>query len=151
MMSAAVYGRAQRAAQRGFTLIEILVVITILAILGALIVPKIMDRPNDARVVAAKQDIRSTVQALKLYKLDNGRYPTTEQGLKALVEKPTSQPTPNNWKTGGYLEKLPKDPWGNDYVYLNPGLHGEIDVMSYGADGQSGGENYDADIGSWQQ
>ncbi|KPC55125.1 Type II secretion system protein G precursor [Amantichitinum ursilacus] len=150
-MSAAVYGRAQRAAQRGFTLIEILVVITILAILGALIVPKIMDRPNDARVVAAKQDIRSTVQALKLYKLDNGRYPTTEQGLKALVEKPTSQPTPNNWKTGGYLEKLPKDPWGNDYVYLNPGLHGEIDVMSYGADGQSGGENYDADIGSWQQ
>src|ERR1700759_5440344 len=100
MMSAAVYGRAQRAAQRGFTLIEILVVITILAILGALIVPKIMDRPNDARVVAAKQDIRSTVQALKLYKLDNGRYPTTEQGLKALVEKPTSQPTPNHWKTG---------------------------------------------------
>ncbi|GAB7128105.1 type II secretion system major pseudopilin GspG [Silvimonas sp. JCM 19000] len=150
-MSAAVYGRAQRAVQRGFTLIEILVVITILAILGALIVPKIMDRPNDARVVAAKQDIRSVVQALKLYKLDNGRYPTTEQGLKALVEKPTTEPNANNWKTGGYLEKLPKDPWGNDYVYLNPGLHGEIDVMSYGADGQSGGENYDADIGSWQQ
>ena len=150
-MSAAVYGRARRAAQRGFTLIEILVVITILAILGALIVPKIMDRPNDARVVAAKQDIRSAIQALKLYKLDNGRYPTTEQGLKALVEKPTSQPSPNNWKTGGYLEKLPKDPWGNEYVYLNPGLHGEIDVMSYGADGQSGGEAYDADIGSWQE
>ncbi|WP_035060758.1 type II secretion system major pseudopilin GspG [Andreprevotia chitinilytica] len=136
--------------QTGFTLIEILVVITILAILGALIVPKIMDRPNDARVVAAKQDIRSVVQALKLYKLDNGRYPTTEQGIKALVEKPNSPPVPGNWKTGGYLEKLPKDPWGNDYIYLNPGLHGEIDVMSYGADGQAGGEGYDADIGSWQ-
>ncbi|GGP19468.1 type II secretion system major pseudopilin GspG [Silvimonas iriomotensis] len=150
-MFAAASRRAAGAAQRGFTLIEILVVITILAILGALIVPKIMDRPNDARVVAAKQDIRSVVQALKLYKLDNGRYPTTEQGLKALVEKPTATPAPTNWKTGGYLEKLPKDPWGNDYVYLNPGLHGEIDVMSYGADGQSGGEGYDADIGSWQQ
>ncbi|MDR3428587.1 MULTISPECIES: type II secretion system major pseudopilin GspG [Silvimonas] len=150
-MFAAASRRAAGAAQRGFTLIEILVVITILAILGALIVPKIMDRPNDARVVAAKQDIRSVVQALKLYKLDNGRYPTTEQGLKALVEKPTASPAPANWKNGGYLEKLPKDPWGNDYIYLNPGLHGEIDVMSYGADGQAGGENYDADIGSWQQ
>ncbi|GGP27573.1 type II secretion system major pseudopilin GspG [Silvimonas amylolytica] len=150
-MFAAASRRAAGAAQRGFTLIEILVVITILAILGALIVPKIMDRPNDARVVAAKQDIRSVIQALKLYKLDNGRYPTTEQGLKALVEKPSATPAPTNWKTGGYLEKLPKDPWGNDYVYLNPGLHGEIDVMSYGADGQSGGEGYDADIGSWQQ
>ena len=149
-MFAAASRRAAGAAQRGFTLIEILVVITILAILGALIVPKIMDRPNDARVVAAKQDIRSVVQALKLYKLDNGRYPTTEQGLKALVEKPSGTPAPVNWKTGGYLEKLPKDPWGNDYVYLNPGLHGEIDVMSYGADGQAGGEGYDADIGSWQ-
>ncbi|KAF0814302.1 Type II secretion system protein G [Andreprevotia sp. IGB-42] len=135
--------------QRGFTLIEILVVITILAILGALIVPKIMDRPNDARVTAAKQDIGSVMQALKLYKLDNGRYPTTEQGLKALVVKPGNPPVPGNWKTGGYLEKLPKDPWGNDYLFLNPGLKGEIDVMSYGADGQQGGEGYDADLGSW--
>ncbi|BCL75630.1 type II secretion system protein GspG [Jeongeupia sp. HS-3] len=140
----------QGRAQRGFTLIEILVVITILAILGALIVPKIMDRPNEARVVAAKQDIRSVVQALKLYKLDNGRYPTTEQGLKALTEKPSQPPVPMNWKTGGYLEKLPKDPWGGDYLYLNPGLKGEIDVMSYGADGTQGGEGYDADVGSWQ-
>ncbi|SMC25783.1 general secretion pathway protein G [Andreprevotia lacus DSM 23236] len=135
--------------QRGFTLIEILVVITILAILGALIVPKIMDRPNDARVTAAKQDIGSVMQALKLYKLDNGRFPTTEQGLNALVQKPSSPPVPGNWKNGGYLEKLPKDPWGKDYIYLNPGLHGEIDVMSYGADGQAGGEGYDADLGSW--
>ncbi|MDW5415729.1 MULTISPECIES: type II secretion system major pseudopilin GspG [unclassified Iodobacter] len=135
--------------QSGFTLIEILVVITILAILGALVVPKIMNRPNEARVVAAKQDIRSIVQALKLYKLDNGRYPSTEQGLKALVEKPSAAPLPNNWKTGGYLEKLPKDPWGGDYLFLSPGIKGEIDVMSYGADGQQGGEGTDADIGSW--
>jgi general secretion pathway protein G len=134
---------------KGFTLIEILVVITILAILGALVVPKIMNRPNEARVVAAKQDIRSIVQALKLYKLDNGRYPSTEQGLKALIEKPSAAPVPNNWKTGGYLEKLPKDPWGGDYLFLSPGLKGEIDVMSYGADGQQGGEGTDADIGSW--
>jgi general secretion pathway protein G len=134
---------------RGFTLIEILVVVSILAILGALIVPKIMDRPNEARVVAAKQDIASLVGALKLYKLDNGRYPSQDQGLKALVEKPGGDPAPANWKKGGYLERLPKDPWGGDYLYLNPGLNGEIDVMSYGADGQTGGEDYDADIGNW--
>ncbi len=124
---------------RGFTLIEILVVVSILAILGALIVPKIMDRPNEARVVAAKLDIGTL----------DGRYPSTEQGLKALLEKPASEPVPANWKSGGYLEKAPKDPWGHDYIYLNPGLKGEIDVMSYGADGQQGGEGYDADIGSW--
>lgn len=134
---------------RGFTLIEILVVVSILAILGALIVPKIMDRPNEARVVAAKHDIAAIVAALKLYKLDNGRYPTTEQSLKALMQKPSSEPVPTNWKPGGYLEKTPKDPWGSDYLYLNPGLKGEIDVMSYGADGRPGGENFDADIGSW--
>lgn len=134
---------------KGFTLIEILVVVSILAILGALVVPKIMDRPNDARVVAAKQDIGTIVAALKLYKLDNGRYPTTDQTLKALIEKPSSDPAPANWKAGGYLEKMPKDPWGHDYLYLNPGIKGEIDVMSYGADGQQGGEGFDADIGSW--
>ena len=133
----------------GFTLIEILVVVTILAILGALVVPKIMDRPNDARVVAAKHDLDTLVAALKLYKLDNGRYPTTDQGLKALVEKPSSDPLPANWKQGGYLEKMPKDPWGHDYLYLNPGIKGEIDVMSYGADGQEGGEGFGADLGSW--
>ena len=134
---------------RGFTLIEILVVVSILAILGALIVPKIMDRPNEARVVAAKHDIAAIVAALKLYKLDNGRYPTTEQGLKALMQKPSSEPLPGNWKTGGYLEKAPKDPWGNDYLYLNPGFKGEIDVISYGADGKQGGEGFESDIGSW--
>ena len=135
--------------QQGFTLIEILVVVSILAILGALVVPKIMDRPNEARVVAAKHDISAVVAALKIYKLDNGRYPSTEQGLRALVEKPSSDPVPNNWKSGGYLEKIPKDPWGHEYLYLNPGIHQEIDVMSYGADGQQGGENFDADLGSW--
>ena len=139
----------KRYMQRGFTLIEILVVVSILAILGALIVPKIMDRPNEARIVAAKHDIGSVVAALKLYKLDNGRYPTTDQGLQALVEKPTSDPVPANWKGGGYLEKMPKDPWGHDYLYLNPGIKREIDVMSYGADGQQGGEGFDADLGSW--
>ena len=133
----------------GFTLIEILVVVTILAILGALVVHKIMDRPNDARVVTAKHDLGTLVAALKLYKLDNGRYPTTDQGLKALVEKPSSDPLPANWKQGGYLEKMPKDPWGHDYLYLNPGIKGEIDVMSYGADGQEGGEGFGADLGSW--
>ena len=133
----------------GFTLIEILVVVSILAILGALVVPKIIDRPNEARIIAAKQDIGTIIAALKLYKLDSGRYPTTEQGLKALVEKPATAPVPANWKTGGYLEKSPRDPWGHDYMYLNPGIKGEIDVMSYGADGQTGGEGFDADIGSW--
>ena len=135
--------------QRGFTLIEILVVVSILAILGELVVPKIMDRPNEARVVAAKHDIAAIVAALKIYKLDNGRYPSTEQGLRALIEKPSSDPVPGNWKQGGYLEKMPKDPWGQEYLYPNPGIHQEIDVMSYGADGQQGGENFDADLGSW--
>jgi general secretion pathway protein G len=133
---------------QGFTLIEILVVVSILAILGALIVPKIMDRPSEARVVAAKQDIGALVSALKLYKLDNGRYPAQDQGLQALITKPSADQAPN-WKSGGYLDRLPKDPWGHDYIYLNPGLHGEIDIMSYGADGQQGGEGFDADVGSW--
>lgn len=134
---------------KGFTLIEILVVVSILAILGALIVPKIMDRPSEAKIVAAKQDINSIVAAMKLYKLDNGRYPTQGQGLQALVTKPSGEQVPANWKNGGYLERLPKDPWGNEYLFLNPGLNGDIDVMSYGADGQSGGEGFDADIGNW--
>lgn len=134
---------------KGFTLIELMVVLVILGVLAAMIAPKIMDRPDEARIVAAKADIATLVQALKLYRLDNIRYPSTEQGLQALVTKPGLEPLPNNWKSGGYLEKLPKDPWGNAYVYLNPGRHGEIDVISLGADGQTGGENRDADIGSW--
>lgn len=135
--------------QRGFTLIEIMVVIVILGVLAALVVPKIMSRPDEARVVAAKHDISAIGQALKLYKLDNGSYPTTEQGLKALIAKPSVAPVPNNWKTGGYLDKLPQDPWGRDYQYLSPGVKGEIDVFSFGADGAVGGEGTDADIGSW--
>jgi len=138
-----------RARIRAFTLIEVMVVVAILAVLAALIVPKVMSRPDEARVVAARQDIASLLQALKLYRLDNLRYPTTEQGLAALVTRPTLPPVPPNWKPGGYLERLPRDPWGNAYQYLNPGLRGEIDVFSFGADGVAGGEGFDADIGSW--
>jgi general secretion pathway protein G len=132
----------------GFTLIEVMIVIVILGVLAALIVPKIMGRPDEARVVAARQDIATVMQALKLYRLDNRRYPTQDQGLAALVVKPATDPVPDNWKS--YIEKLPSDPWGNPYQYLNPGLHGEIDVFSYGGDGKPGGEGVDADIGSWQ-
>lgn len=133
----------------GFTLIEIMVVIVIIAILAAMVVPKVMSRPDEARVVAAKQDIAALMQALKLYRLDNKRYPTSEQGLQALVAKPMLAPIPDNWKGGGYVEKLPADPWGHPYQYLNPGLHGEIDVFSLGADSAPGGEGFDADIGNW--
>ena len=136
-------------ALRGFTLIEMMVVIVIMGVLAALIVPKVMNRPDEARIVAAKQDIAALSQALKLYRLDNRRYPTTEQGLQALVQKPTIAPIPDNWKTGGYLERLPKDPWGAPYQYLAPGVHGEIDVFSFGGDGQAGGEGSDADVGNW--
>jgi general secretion pathway protein G len=138
-----------RARIGAFTLIEVMVVVAILAVLAALIVPKIMSRPDEARVVAARQDISSILQALKLYRLDNLRYPSTEQGLAALVARPTLPPVPQNWKAGGYLERLPRDPWGHPYQYLNPGLRGEIDVFSFGADGAAGGEGFDADIGSW--
>jgi general secretion pathway protein G len=133
----------------GFTLIEVLVVVVILSILAALIVPKIMDRPDEARVVAAKSDIRAVTSALKLYRLDNGVYPSTEQGLQALAKKPETGEIPRNWKSSGYLDRLPKDPWKNEYQYLNPGLHGDIDIFSLGADGQPGGEGVNADIGSW--
>jgi general secretion pathway protein G len=134
---------------RGFTLIEIMVVIVILGILAALVVPRVLDRPDEARVVAARNDVAAIAQALKLYRLDNQRYPTTEQGLAALVSRPTVPPVPPNWKPNGYLERLPKDPWGHPYQYLNPGLRGEIDVFSLGADGQPGGTGIDAEVGSW--
>ena len=137
------------AASRGFTLIEIMVVVVIMGILAALVVPKLMGRTDDARIIAARQDIATVMQGLKLYKLDNQRYPTTEQGLQALITKPTTGPGANGWKTGGYLDKLPKDPWGNPYQYLSPGIKGDVDVFSLGADGQPGGTGNDADIGSW--
>jgi general secretion pathway protein G len=139
-----------RSLQRGFTLIEVMVVVVILGILAMLIVPKIMDRPDEARMVAAKNDIRAIVSALKMYRLDNVNYPTTDQGIYALVQKPETGTIPARWRAGGYLEHLPKDPWGNEYQYLNPGVQGEIDVFSLGADGQPGGEGKNADIGSWQ-
>jgi len=133
----------------GFTLLEVLVVVAILGILAALVVPRIMDRPDEAKRFAAKADVGALVQALKLYRLDNGFYPSTDQGLQALVTRPTTQPTPSNWKQGGYLERLPKDPWGGDYQYLSPGVHGEIDVLSFGPDRARGGEGNNADIGNW--
>ncbi|MFC3907602.1 GspG family T2SS major pseudopilin variant LspG [Legionella dresdenensis] len=133
--------------QKGFSLIEIMVVVVILGILASIVVPKIISRPDEARAVKAKQDVLAIQNALDLYKLDNGFYPSTDQGLMALVEKPDSTPTPHNWKQ--YLKSLPKDPWGRDYLYLNPGEHGETDVFTLGADGQTGGNGIDAEIGNW--
>ena len=133
----------------GFTLIEIMVVVVIMGILAALLVPKLVGRTDDARIIAAKLDIATVMQALKLYKLDNQRYPTTEQGLQALITKPTVGPAADGWKSGGYLDKLPKDPWSHPYQFLSPGINGEIDVFTLGADGQPGGVGNDADIGSW--
>lgn len=138
----------RRSLHKGFTLIELMVVLVIIGVLAALIVPNVLDRADDARVTAARTDISNVMQSLKLYYLDNQRYPTTEQGLQALVVRPTSGPIPANWKP--YLDKLPNDPWGRPYLYMNPGIKGAIDVMSMGADGQSGGEGKDADLGSWQ-
>jgi general secretion pathway protein G len=140
----------QRLRQRGFTLVEIMVVVVIIGILGALVVPKLLGRTGESRVTAAKVDIATLMQAMKLYKLDNQRYPTTEQGLQSLISKPTTGPAANGWKAGGYVEKLPKDPWGNSYQYLSPGIKGEIDIFSFGADGQPGGTGEDADVGSWE-
>jgi general secretion pathway protein G len=136
---------------RGFTLIELMVVIVILGILAGLIVPRIMGRPEEARRMKAKVQIESIETALKLYKLDNGSYPSTEQGLQALVEAPTVGVLPRAWREGGYLEKgrVPVDPWGNEFVYLNPGLHGDFDLSSYGPDGQAGGDGEDMDVNNW--
>jgi len=132
----------------GFTLIELMVVLVIIGVLAALIVPNVLDRADDARVTAARTDVNNLMQALKMYRLDNQRYPTAEQGLRALVVRPATGPAAPNWRP--YLDKLPGDPWNQPYQYLNPGVHGEVDVLSFGADGKPGGEGRDVDIGSWQ-
>lgn len=139
--------RQPSSTQQGFSLIEIMVVVVIMGIMAALIVPNLLDRPDQARAVAARQDIGTIMQALKLYRLDNGRYPSAGQGLQALRQRPDVEPTPANWRV--YMDRLPDDPWGKPYQYLNPGVHGEIDVFTLGADGAPGGEGRDADIGSW--
>jgi general secretion pathway protein G len=133
---------------RGFTLLELMVVVVIIGVLAALIAPAVLERAEQAKVTAARTDVSNLMNALKLYRLDNGRYPSSDQGLDALVTKPTTGTIPGNWKP--YLDKLPADPWQHPYQYANPGVHGEIDVFSFGADGQPGGEGNDADIGSWQ-
>ncbi len=143
-----LWAHGVRSMARGFTLIELMVVLVIIGVLAALIVPNVLDRADDARSAAAKTDVNNLMQALKLYKLDNQRYPTAAQGLQALLAKPSAGPAPINWRP--YLDKLPADPWGLPYHYLNPGIKGEIDVLSFGADGQAGGEGKNADIGSWQ-
>ncbi|MBI5048569.1 MAG: type II secretion system major pseudopilin GspG [Deltaproteobacteria bacterium] len=137
--------------RRGFTLIELMVVIVILGILAAIIGPRILGRADEAKVTEAKVQIKNLEIAIKMYKLDNGQYPSTEQGLMALVEKPAAGIIPKSWRDGGYLEKrkVPLDPWGKEYVYISPGLHGDYDLFSYGADGIRGGEKFDADIGNW--
>lgn len=141
-------GAPRPAHRRGFTLIELMVVLVIIGVLAALIVPNVLNRADDARVTAARTDVNNLVQALKLYRLDNQRYPSAEQGLQSLVQKPTTGTIPPNWKP--YLDKLPNDPWGKPYQYANPGVKGDIDVFSYGADGVVGGEGNNAEIGSWQ-
>ena len=144
-----VLGHNKYHKQAGFTLIEIMIVVVILGILASIVVPNIMDSPNEARIVKAKQDIRTLEGALNLYKLDNFNYPTTDQGLDALVNKPAGEPEAKNWKKKGYMKKIPEDPWGNEYLFLSPGANSEIDIFSYGADGRNGGEEAAEDIGNW--
>lgn len=142
--------QAYRAKQRGFTLIEVMVVVVILGILAALVVPQVMSRPDQAKVTVAKGDIKAIAAALDMYKLDNFSYPSTQQGLEALVSRPSGSPQPRNWNADGYLKRLPKDPWGNEYQYLAPGTKGPYDLFSYGADGKPGGSELNADIGNWE-
>jgi general secretion pathway protein G len=149
-MTAVPAVRSARAAMRGFTLIEVLVVVVILAILAAVVVPKVMEHPGEARVARAKADIQAITTSLNTYKLDNFVYPATEQGLEALASKPSGAPEAPNWRKGGYLDGVPKDPWGRNYLYLHPGSHGDMDVYTLGADGKPGGEGEAADIGNWK-
>lgn len=144
--------KKQIAGESGFTLIELMVVVIILGILAGLVIPRIMERPGEAKQTKAKIQIESLETAIMLYKLDSGRYPDTEQGLEALVQIPETGIIPTKWRQGGYLEKgkLPQDPWGNSFVYLSPGTHGDYDIISYGADGVPGGEGEDRDINSWE-
>ena len=135
--------------EAGFSLLELMVVVVIMSILALVIVPRIIDRPDQARVARVKADIATLESAVNLYKLDNLRFPTTEQGLQALVTPPVSEPVPVNFASGGYIDRLPKDPWGADYQYLSPGVHGDFDIFTFGADGASGGDGVNADIGSW--
>jgi len=145
--------RSRRAAhgEAGFSLLELMVVVVIMSILALVVMPRIIDRPDQARVARVQSDLSVLSGAVKLYKLDNFRYPTTEQGLRSLVEAPSTEPVPQNYAQNGYIDRLPKDPWGNDYQYLQPGVHGEFDIFTLGADGVSGGEGVDADIGSWDE
>lgn len=141
--------RHSRRVDAGFSLLELMIVVVIMSILALVIVPRVIDRPDQARVVRVQNDIAVLENAIKLYRLDNFRYPTTEQGLNALVERPTRDPIPENFAENGYIERLPPDPWGGTYMYLSPGVHGDFDIFTYGADGASGGEGADADIGNW--
>ncbi|NKC12981.1 MAG: type II secretion system protein GspG [Gammaproteobacteria bacterium] len=136
--------------QGGFTLIEVMIVVVILGILASIVVPRIMGRPDEARLVKVRADIRAMESALELYRLDNFNYPTANQGLSALVERPTSAPLAENWKEGGYLDRLPVDPWGQPYQYVQPGLHGPFDLYSFGADGRPSGQGINADVGNWE-
>lgn len=144
--------KENRKRERGFTLIELMVVLVILGILAGLIIPKVMGRPDDARRQKTRVQMESIETALRLYKIDNSNYPTTEQGLRALIEAPQAGTLARSWREGGYLEKgkLPKDGWGREYVYVSPGQHGEYDISSYGADGEPGGEGKNKDINSWE-
>ena len=150
-MSLSQHKESKQYIQSGFTLIEILVVLAIIGILASVVVPSILDNPDKARVIKAQQDIKTIESAMQMYKLDNFVYPSTDQGIEALVDKPTGGTIPKNWKEGGYLKDLPEDPWGNPYQYEQPGRNGPIDIYSLGADGQPDGDDMNADIGNWKE